>query len=678
MAELNFKTSVYDGPALDGYRSEVDEEDLEHILIASREHIYSQPIQTLVQEYINNGKDANRAAGKPDNAMDITVPTYDNMGFICRDYGTGLSKDEIIQVYRKIGKSTKRTNNTLAGKYGVGAKIGFVYTDAFLITSWKDGRKIECLAHKANSQIGDYTFLSDVETNEPNGVQISIKLTDASHISQFKDAIKRIFFLWPEKPKFNIEISWPSLEYEDQCIKILSEYDHNSFSEQFINRRSLWLNVDGTPYKIPDTILNRCGINISFYHKAVYINATLTDVDIPMNREELTTNSKLESFLRSCPEKIELARNEVLNRIANKDDFVNILEIKKHILNYMPFFRVGKVEVYAKAINRKFTYDGGWFYMEPKEEDLFQHFLAHEGMNNCYERAKFSTNNIFCEKTSTLVINKIKKHPHNKKDHSIWTIPDGKMFPEDIWKFCNLRDYYDMFPKKIKEKTAKDKVASDIVYYNLRLQRIPCTREEFLKKHDITKPIFYSLFENKFEKSSVLYKLYDLYYFDLKDRGSLIGIIPRNLKKLQTWNYTLICIDTDYVFSKKVYVEFKRSLYNDILGYRCNIGYISSKLDPDINYIKACISERKKGGGNNLCCENESLPENIKKFIKKEREKVKTARNRIYKRYPFMDSLSYDELRRIEPWMSTYLIPLLLSNPQLEQNKLEKLTTDSI
>lgn len=668
MAELQFNNTHYEGPVLDGYRSEVDEEDLEHILIASREHIYSHPIQTLVQEYINNGKDANRSAGKPDNAMDITVPIYNNMEFVVRDYGVGLSKDEIIQVYRKIGKSTKRKDNTLAGKYGVGAKIGFVYTDAFLITSWKNGRKVECLAHKANSQIGDYTFLSDVETTEPNGVQISIKLTNASHIAQFKHAIQRIFFLWSEKPKFNIDMQWPVLKYDYFCTKVFSSDKVDAFSLQFINNHGLWLDVDGTPYKVSDSIANRCGIKLDFYFKAVYITATLSDVDIPMNREELTTNNKLESFLK-YHNNLETARVDIINKVSNRDDYTNILEIKNYIMSYKESFKVEQIEIYAKIINRKITYDNGWFYLEPKEEDLFNHFFAHERENHTESRTKFGTNNIFCEKVSTYCTNKIKRHPHNKSSHTVWTIPYGTMFPEDIWKFCNLRDYYDMFPKKAKKIGVSQKTSSDVTYYTYYngIQRESKKRELFLEINSIEKPIYYSLFaNNKSSNESILSKYGYLYDFDLKTKGAVLGLIPKNLKTLKSWGYDLICIDSGYIFSNRIYNYLRKSVCYNKLDYRCVYANITSDLDPDIRYLKDCYKQRSNSLSYNL------LPHDLKIFVNEEELKIKNAKENADRKYPFIKHIRHEIIGGFDAWISSYLIPLLLSNPQVEQNKLEE------
>lgn len=648
--ELNFTDNKYDGPALEGYRSEVDAEDLERILISSREHIYSHPIQTLVQEYVNNAKDANRAAGKPDHAIDITAPTHYNLNFVCRDYGVGLTKDEIIQVYRKIGKSTKRTNNALAGKYGVGAKIGFVYTDAFLITSWKDGRKVECLAHKANSQIGDYTFLSDVETNEPNGVQISIKLKSSHHIQEFRDAIERMFFLWDEKPNINVRVDWPEVIYNDKNVKVVS------------NGTGMWLNVDGTPYKISEQMVKKCNLDIGFYTRSVYFYASLVDVDIPMNREELTTNDKLEKFLKDCKERVVESRKNILLKITSKEDYINLLDIKKHISDMSRFCNVGKIEIYAKLIDRKITYHLGSFQMEQKENDLFHHTVTTID-KEVDDRTKFSTCNVLVKRFSAATASKLRKY---NRSSSMWSTPEGVEFPKDIYDFCGIIDYYDIFPKKEKDKKKQEREYKDIFYYDYNACRCSNIMKNFVEKYDISKPIYYSLIRNKYEKDSILRSRGYMYKADIGNKGHVLGFIQRNLNIVKKLGYTLICIDDGYTFSSDMYKYVKRDLFSDTLYYRSPVLHITSKLDPDINYIRSCYNEGKKPR-RNISHDDTYIPDDIKKFIASEKEKLENALKNVNTKYPFIEQCKHIE--RIEPWISTYLIPLLLSNQKMEQNK---------
>jgi hypothetical protein len=242
--QLNIEETKYIGPKLgSGYRTEIDPEHMEKFILKALEN-YSNPKQTLVQEYINNAKDSNREANQPDHAMDVHVPTLANSKFILRDYGVGLDNDGIINVYRKLGTSTKGLGNALsddlAGGYGAGCKIWIRYTDACIIRAWKNGRKIEYFAHTANSKLGDYEPVSDEPSDEPNGVEIEIALKSTADIQDFRNAIRRMFMFWKEKPKMNYEFQWPTIIYENDRMIFCKDSSLPAIS----------ISVDGTVYPL--------------------------------------------------------------------------------------------------------------------------------------------------------------------------------------------------------------------------------------------------------------------------------------------------------------------------------------------------------------------------------------------------------------------------------------------
>jgi hypothetical protein len=312
MAELLERNVEYSGPLIpQGMKSTVDDEDLEILIIGARENIYSYPERTLVQEYVNNGKDANREAGNPDYMMDIHIPTRDVPIFRCRDYGPGLSLEGMDHVFRKTAKSTKRNNKKATGKYGIGAKIAFRYTDAFTVVSFHNGLKYTYLAHKANSKIGEFLLTETVPTDEKNGLLIEVALKDISHISKFVDGIKRIFKYWKVKPNFNYPLSFPTALYEDENIVVMDS-------------SGTGIVVDGTPYKIElsdyDQGNNKELINaLRKWDDDVYFKATLEDVDIPMNREYISNDDLVKQFFKGLSARLKAAEQKVVDEFKAKD-----------------------------------------------------------------------------------------------------------------------------------------------------------------------------------------------------------------------------------------------------------------------------------------------------------------------------------------------------------------------
>ena len=58
-----------------------------------------------------------------------------------RDFGPGLSRNDVFSVFTQYGASTKRNDDNSVGMLGIGSKSGFSYADSFTITSWNGGTK---------------------------------------------------------------------------------------------------------------------------------------------------------------------------------------------------------------------------------------------------------------------------------------------------------------------------------------------------------------------------------------------------------------------------------------------------------------------------------------------------------------------------------------------------------
>ena len=158
--------------------------------------LYAYPIQTLVQEYICNGRDAMRENGSwGTKAIKIGVPNKFEPTFKVRDYGCGISPDRMENIFVNYGSSTKRNTNAQTGGFGIGAKSAFSYTDSFAITSFVDGTKYLYIAHLGDS--GGVNLVNKSVTTEANGVEISIGVK-TNDISAFREAVQRCTRYWSE------------------------------------------------------------------------------------------------------------------------------------------------------------------------------------------------------------------------------------------------------------------------------------------------------------------------------------------------------------------------------------------------------------------------------------------------------------------------------------------------
>ena len=90
--------------------------------------LYTDQILAVVREVICNAWDAHIEAGMTHVPIKITT-TQDE--FIVQDFGHGIPKDKIGEIYGVYGKSSKKDNGEVTGGFGLGCKSPFAYTDHF-------------------------------------------------------------------------------------------------------------------------------------------------------------------------------------------------------------------------------------------------------------------------------------------------------------------------------------------------------------------------------------------------------------------------------------------------------------------------------------------------------------------------------------------------------------------
>ncbi|MAG59216.1 hypothetical protein CMO96_00280 [Candidatus Woesebacteria bacterium] len=172
---------------------------LAHIFNVLRNQLYSDKITAVIREYSVNALDAHVEADIVDTPIEVTLPTQLNSLFKVRDYGKALNDEEIKDVYAFYGESTKRNTNDQVGMLGIGSKSAFSYGDNFLIDSYIDGKKHSYNAFIDPSQIGQIAKLHVEDTNEPDGIEITIAVGPEDY-DEFQRKAENLFRYFKVKP----------------------------------------------------------------------------------------------------------------------------------------------------------------------------------------------------------------------------------------------------------------------------------------------------------------------------------------------------------------------------------------------------------------------------------------------------------------------------------------------
>jgi hypothetical protein len=185
--------------------SEMDKESIAFMLKQSRDDFYSNKELAPIREYSTNARDAHIQAGIPERPIEVTLPSQLSPELRIRDFGKGLTIENLNDIYFKYWKSTKRGTNEQNGCLGIGAKSAFAYTAAYTVTTWCNGMKTVATGQK--NGFADVIFHQPNVNGEPDGVEIVIPIQQKD-IAKFVHESLELFKYWDIRPIFhNVEDS---------------------------------------------------------------------------------------------------------------------------------------------------------------------------------------------------------------------------------------------------------------------------------------------------------------------------------------------------------------------------------------------------------------------------------------------------------------------------------------
>lgn len=179
-------------------------ENSAHIMTILRDTLYSDKVLAVLREYSTNAWDEHQESGIPNTPIKIILPTDLEPTLSIRDFGRGLSQEDVFKIYTQYGESTKRNSDKSAGFLGIGCKSGFAYSDTFTITSFHGGLKKVYVAVLDKSDKGEMKLLHEEPSTETGVLfQIAIHPND---IWEFTEKAKKFYAYFFPRPDINIKL----------------------------------------------------------------------------------------------------------------------------------------------------------------------------------------------------------------------------------------------------------------------------------------------------------------------------------------------------------------------------------------------------------------------------------------------------------------------------------------
>lgn len=273
--------------------------------------LYSNKILAVVRELSTNAYDSHAEAGKADVPFDVHLPTAITPVFYIRDYGTGMSHEDCMQLYTTYFRSTRNNSNEAVGCLGLGSKAPFAYSDSFVVEAYLDGVCRTYNAHKDSNGNPTFSMMHEHPTNEPNGIKVSLNVNHYD-INRFKMEAQKVYEYFKVKPKFrgeSIDFNVPS--------KILSGenwYFDDNASGNLVIMGQIAYPLDGHQLSSSGSEMNKYRQFVD-YSDGLRIFVKIGDVDITPSRESLSYSKETKQNLCNLIDKIA---NEITNKIEEE------------------------------------------------------------------------------------------------------------------------------------------------------------------------------------------------------------------------------------------------------------------------------------------------------------------------------------------------------------------------
>jgi hypothetical protein len=160
-----------------------------------------------IRELSTNAWDASRGN------FEVQLPTTINPTFRVRDYGPGMSAEQMVEVYARLYASTKRGSNDEVGGWGLGSKSPFAYligdngAGSYTVSSYHGGMMRTYVLSLSAGGSPVMRLLAEAPSDAPSGLEVSFPVR-RDDISAFNQRARTILWSFEPRPKVTPALSW--------------------------------------------------------------------------------------------------------------------------------------------------------------------------------------------------------------------------------------------------------------------------------------------------------------------------------------------------------------------------------------------------------------------------------------------------------------------------------------
>lgn len=319
---------------------------------------YSDGVGSLIRETASNALDSHRECGVDEPIIVSFKKNKDgNYEFSVQDFGCGLDNNDVENIIKKYGKSTKRNSDTQLGAFGLGFKSPLAYTSSFYFIGRKEGIERKWMLYESDDESNKIDLLYESPTEERNGVKVIVSVKYSDRGEFFKKIKQQLSYF--ENVYFECDDYYETIKNEE--IKIVRS-EHFQWSN-LTSDSNMHICLDNVYYPID---YDKLGISkISF---PVGLRFSLKDGLFPIpNREQLKyTKEAKEIILNKIKKVADYFVSKYNESIKDSDDIFTLFSYYSTSSRYVEHFDDVKGNLDIQYLKSYSTIP----FMEPKLNNI--------------------------------------------------------------------------------------------------------------------------------------------------------------------------------------------------------------------------------------------------------------------------------------------------------------------
>lgn len=325
--------------------------------------IYSNKIRAMVRELCTNAFDIHKTVGKQDVPFRVTIPVPQDPMFVVRDYGTGLSEEQIFKIYTVYFESTKDNDDESHGGYGLGSKSPLAYVDSFQIRSYQNG-VLKCYTCYRKNGIPFISLILETATSEEDGLEVSVAVNE-SDMRRFNIEIGYVLSTFPVMP---IIVNGSKFETFDFKKNTNNMYTIKNFLDVVDRENKFFVYVEPVLYPVRGdlkSILEKSTFFKFFFSTSASerfaFQFPIGALDIPPSREQLDNTPNNITQFQNFIDEIDKNSMKTLTDIYESSKDLDFFSAKKFVAEEIK--KITGVE--KSALYEKFTNHHDFLYKNP-------------------------------------------------------------------------------------------------------------------------------------------------------------------------------------------------------------------------------------------------------------------------------------------------------------------------